>query len=131
MRKLFVAVAVMCAVGCLCVGSALCARSGKDGGEGDFAIYVSPATIAKSAACNWVTIHTNVPFGSVDGASAAVNGGRVEVANVFADDRGNLVAKLRFADVVSRVDPPSATIELTVVVDGEMLSASQTVRVKE
>ena len=130
MRKLLVALAALCVVACVGAGPALSARSGQDGGEGDFAIYVAPGTIAKSAACNWVTIHTDVPFGSVEAASAAVDGNSVDVAATFADDRGNLVAKLRFSDVAGRVQPPSATIELTLAVGGDELSASETVRVK-
>ena len=130
MRRTSVAVAVMFAVVGLCVGSALCYRSGNDGGQGEFAIYVSPGTIAKSASCTWVTIHTSVAFGSVQAVSADVNGANVEVARTFADDRGNLVVKLRFQDVVVLVDPPSATVALTVVVDGDILGSATTVRVK-
>ena len=136
MRKLSVALAAASIVACVGAGSALSARSGKDGGAGDFAIYVAPGTIAKSAACNWVTIHTDVSYHSVAGDAAAVNGTEVEVAVTFADDRGNLVAKLRFTDVVALVDPPSATITLTltVVVDEDEMeerSASETVRVRD
>lgn len=133
MRKLLVALAAMCIVACVGAGPALSARSGQDGGEGDFAIYVAPGTIAKSAACNWVTIHTDVPFGSVEAASVAVDGNSVDVAATFADDRGNLVAKLAFSDVAGLVElePPSAIVELTLAVDGDELSASETVRVKE
>jgi hypothetical protein len=120
----------MLAVVGLCVGSALCYRSGKDGGYGEFSIYVSPDTIAKSALCNWVTIHTNMPFGAVEEVSAAVDGTDVEVANAFADDRGYLVVKLKFQDVVAVVDPPSATVELNVMVGGEVLGGAATVRVK-
>ena len=131
MRKLLVAVAGLFVVACMCAGPALSARSGQDGGEGDFAIYVAPGTIAKSAACNWVTIHTDVPFGSVEAAAVAVDGNSVSVAATFADDRGNLVVKLRFAEVAGQVEAPSATIELTVAVGGNELSASETVSVKE
>jgi len=131
MRKLSVLAAVALVAGCLGAATGLCARSGQDGGEGDFAIYVAPGTIARSAACTWVTIHTDVPFGSVDAASVTVDGEAVDVAGTFADDRGNLVAKLRFADVAAVAAPPSATITLTLVVDGEDLSAAKTVSVKD
>jgi len=130
MRRTSAAVAVMFAVVGLFVGSALCHRSGSDGGEGDFAIYVSPGTIAKSAACTWVTIHTNVAYGDVEAVSAGVNGQEVEVARTFADDRDNLVVKLRFQDVVDLVDPPSATVALTVVVDGDIRGSTAIVPVK-
>ncbi len=124
-------VAVLCVVACLGVTSAFSARSGQDGGSGDFAIYVAPGTIATSASCNWVTIHTNVPFVDGGSASAMVDDEEVAIANTFPDERGNLVAKLKFADVVdiivaSRPSSPSAIVKLTL----NSLSASKTVPVK-
>ena len=133
MRKVSVVVAVMCIVAAVCGGSALSSRSGKDGGEGDFAIYVSPNQIVTSVVSS-VTIHTSVPYGTVvvAEASATVNGTAVEVTYVFPDLQGNAVAKLNVSEVkavVSEVD--SATIELFLVLkDGREKSAWQTVRVK-
>ena len=49
------------------------------------------------------------------------------IAHTFADDRGNLVAKLKFADVVAIVKSPSAVVTLTL----NGLSASKTVPVKD
>ena len=126
MKTRSMVVAVLCVVACLCVTSAFSARSGKDGGTGGFAIYVAPGTIATNAQCTWVTIHTDVPFAGVDTVSAKIDGAAVAVADTFADDRGNLVAKLKFADVVALVKAPSAVVELTL--DG--VSASETVPVK-
>ena len=131
MRKSVFAIAAGCAILGLSLGTALSARSGQDGGDGDFAIYVSPGTIAKSALCNWVTVHTDVSYRSVDDVFAAANGTEIDVAYSFPDDRGNLVAKLRFDDVCDHVDPPSAVIGLTLVVKGQELSASETVAVKD
>ena len=133
MRKVSVVVAVMCIVAAVGGGSALSSRSGKDGGEGDFAIYVSPNQIVTSVVSS-VTIHTSVPYGTVvvAEASATVNGTAVEVTYVFPDLQGNAVAKLNVSEVkavVSEVD--SATIELFLVLkDGTEKSAWQTVRVK-
>ena len=112
-------------------GSALCARSGQDGGDGDFGMYIAPGTIAKSATCTWVTIHADVAYRAVEGVSAVVNGSDVDVAQTFADSCGRLVVKLRFDDVVALVDPPTATITLTVVVNGDACAADGTVRVKD
>lgn len=131
MRRSVLAVVAGCAVVGLSLGTALSARSGQDAGDGDFAIYVSPGTIAKSAQCNWVTVHTDVPYRSVEDVSAAANGAEIDVAYSFPDDRGNLVAKLRFDDVCDHVAPPSAVIGLTLVVNGQELSASETVAVRD
>ena len=137
MRRTSVAVVVMFAVVALCVGSALSYRSGDDGGSGAIAIYVAPGTIAKSAPCTCVTIHTDVPYGAVEEVSAAVNGTDVDVAKTFEDNRGNLVLKLNFADVVALVEQPSAKIALTVTVTVDSLVgvevrvAVATVRVKK
>ncbi len=126
---------MVCIVGVLLtagVVSTLSARTGPDGGEGDFDIYVSPGQIVKSAPCNCVTIHTDVPYTAVDGVSVAVDEVNYDGALVtFADDCGNLVVKLDFAGVAALVAPPTATIELTVVVDGVASSASADVRVKD
>jgi len=130
MRNLFAVIAVACAVAAVCGGPALSARSGKDPGQGDFAIYVSPNQIVISVVSS-VTIHTDVPYGTVDAAIATVNGTAVDVPYAFPDLRGNIVAKLDVSQVkaaVSGVD--SATIELVLVTGEGELSASQTVRVK-
>jgi len=134
MSKRLLCVIVACGVFGLFAGSALSWRDGKDGGDGGFEMYVSPGTIATSAACTWVTVHTDEPFQGVDGVLAEVDSTEVDVAQTFDDDRGNLVAKLRFQDVVACI-PPSATsvtLTLTVIrVTGETLVASQTVPVKK
>lgn len=131
MRNLFAVIAVACAVAAVCGGPALSARSGKDPGEGDFAIYVAPNQIVTSVVSS-VTIHTEVPYGAVDAAFAAVNGTAVDVTAIFPDLRGNAVAKLDVGQVkaaVSGVD--SATVELVLVTGDGELAASQTVRVKD
>jgi hypothetical protein len=134
MRNLFAVIAVACAVAAVCGGPALSARSGKDPGQGDFAIYVAPNQIVVSVVSS-VTIHTDVSYRTVVAASATVNGTPVDVPYTFPDDRGNIVAKLDVGQVKDVVrDADSATIILClVVVEGEdekELSASQTVRVK-
>jgi len=130
MKRTLIGGLAACCVLSLCVASALSARAGKDGGVGEFAIYVAPGTIVRSAACTWVTIHTNVPFTTVEGVAAAVDASDVDVARAFADDCGNLVVKLKFDDVTACVAPPSATVALTIVVAGESRTASETVPVR-
>ena len=131
MRKVSVVVAVTCIVAAVCGGSALSARSGKDPGIGDFAIYVAPNQIVTSVVSS-VTIHTDVPYRAVEAAFATVNGTAVDVSYTFPDLRGNIVAKLNVSEVVAAVSgADSATIELVLVrVDGTEQSASQTVGVK-
>ncbi len=123
---------VVLAVAVIVVGTsaALSARQGCSGGQGDFAMYVAPATICTAAPCNWVTIHTDVAFASVEDVAVAVDGEGVVVANAFADDRGNLVVQLAFEDVAAIVVPPAATVDLALDVAGRTLSASQSVRVR-
>ena len=120
----------MAAVIVLCASVGLSARQGKSAGDGEFALYVAPAMICTQAPCNWVTLHTDVAYASVADVAAAVNGQEVVVASAFADDRGNLVAQLAFEEVVAIVAPPEATIDLAVVVAGQTLNASETVRVR-
>ncbi|HUU92917.1 MAG TPA: hypothetical protein VM238_17125 [Phycisphaerae bacterium] len=130
MRNLFAVVAVACAVAAVCGGPALSARTGKDPGQGDFAIYVAPNQIVVSVVSS-VTIHTEVQYSTVEAASATVNGTPVDVPYTFPDDRGNIVAKLdvgQVKEVVSGAD--SATVELTLVTETGERSAWQTVGVK-
>lgn len=141
MKTRSMVVAVLCVVACLCVTSAFSARAGKDGGTGGFAIYVAPGTIATNAQCTWVTIHTDVSFSSVvltgdAKPAAAVDGKVVTIQRMFADDCGNLVAKLAFAEVVDIVETPAAVVELTLTLkdadpEDDPLSASETVPVKD
>ena len=131
MKKTLWAIMFVASILMLQVGSAWSQRSGQDGGEGDFAIYVSPNTIIESAPCNWVTIHTDVPCGLADGVFVAVNGSDIDVASTYADSLGNLVVKLRFDDVALLTESPSATITLILVVGDDTLTASETVRIED
>ncbi len=130
MRNLFAVIAVACAVAAVCGGPALSARSGKDPGQGDFAIYVAPNQIVTSVVSS-VTIHTDVSYGDVDAAFATVNGTAVDVPYTFPDLRGNIVAKLDVSQVKAAVSgADSATVELVLVTGDGELAASQTVGVK-
>lgn len=114
----------------LCASPVNSARSGAPVGEGDFAMYVAPSTLVLDAPCPWVTIHTGVPYSAVEGAAVEINGGEVPVAMTYADSRGQLVAKLKFAPVAERCDPPSATVDMMLVIGGEAASATAMVTVK-
>ncbi|NLF30470.1 MAG: hypothetical protein GX591_06240 [Planctomycetes bacterium] len=121
---------VLAAVIVFSAGVGLSARKGKSGGVGDFALYVAPEVICPQAPCNWVTIHTDVAYASVEDVAVDVDGQAVAVAQTFADDRGNLVAQLAFEDAAAIVDPPQATVKLSLVVAGRTLVAAYTVQVR-
>ena len=131
MKKSVLGIVVVSLVIGTVVCSALCVRSGKDGGEGDFAIYVSPNTISPDAPCISVTVHAEVAYALADAVYATVDGIEVEVLNTFADSRGMLVAKMSFDDVLEIAASPSATVTLTVVTGADSMEASGTVNVKD
>ena len=112
-------------------GSGLCARSGQDGGDGDFEMYVAPNVLVKSAPCPWVTIHAEVRYSDTESVSVTVGDVIVDHSHTYADSRGNLVVKLKFDDVVAAVSGSSTTIGLTLVVDGTTQEATDTVQVKQ
>jgi len=114
MKKTAVVLAMACILVGVGAGSALSYRAGKDGGTGDFPIYVAPATLAKTAPCDCVTIHTEVPLtDAIVSVTAAVDGTGVTVLGVFADARGQLVARLSFDEVVAIPTGDTAVITLT------------------
>ena len=112
-------------------GSGRGARIGKDGGEGGFEMYVAPNMIVKSAPCLCVTIHTEVGYNAASNVSATVDDEPVNVAGTFPDSRGNLVVKLSFGEVADIAEVPAVRIGLKLTANGEDLSATVTVSVKE
>lgn len=131
MKRRYWLLGAVCLVLMVAAGSGLCARTGKDGGEGDFEMYVAPNVIVKSAPCLWVTIHTEVSESAVDGVSVTVDGSEITDLHTYADSRGNLVVKLKFDDVIACTSPPDATFVLTLLVDGEILEATATAQVND
>lgn len=93
-------------------------------------IQVSPAVIVIGAPVEWVTVHADIAYSSVDRDSIALNG--LEVAWTKSDNCGNLVAKFVFTDVTAMVSAPSATLTLTgLTKDGEAFSGTETVPVRQ
>ena len=133
MRKATVLMAVAGILVGLGAASALSYRSGKGGGDGDFAMYVAPATVVRQAPGDSVTIHTDVALTEVTEGSVAVavDGAAVPVGTVFADDRGQLVARVSADDVIDAAASETATLTLTLAVGDDVQSASETVRVKD
>lgn len=92
-------------------------------------IQVSPATIILKAPCQWVTIHADIAYSTVDASTVAING--LDAEAVFADNCGDLVAKVSFESIVDGLTPGQTTITLTgVTKDGIAFSGSSTVPVK-
>lgn len=92
-------------------------------------IKVSPHVIAMNSKATWTTVHADIPYRSVDTASGVTLNG-LAAATTFADDRGDLVAKFRMADVKNIVSPPSATLTLYgQTLNGDTFEGSETVSV--
>ena len=117
---------------CLAVGFLACdaLSGGRDGDASGVQIVVAPNTLVLSAPGAWVSVHTNLPFGSVDRSTLELNG--LAVAWTKADSRGNLVAKFDIDAVKAIVEPGEATLTLTgAMLDGEPFAASDTISVKD
>ena len=77
-----------------------------------------------------VSVHTDIPYGSVDCSTLALNG--IPVSWTKADSCGNLVAKFDEWAVKAIVAPPGATMTLTgTTKDGVSFAGSDTVQVRE
>lgn len=93
-------------------------------------IQISPATIVISSFAECLTVHADIALGKVDRSSVALDG--LSPYAVFADARGQLVAKFDIDRVKAVVAPPSATMTLTGrTTDGTPFSGTRTVPVKE
>jgi len=79
--------------------------------EGDgYCITISPSTLVLSSPDTIVTVHSNIPYGSVDTASLTLGG--IPATFTKADACGDLVVKFSREDVQGLVDPGSATLML-------------------
>ena len=97
------------------------------GGE-ELAITISPATFNLATHDAAVTVHTNIALGEVIAESVTLEG--IGASATFADCRGNLVVKVDAEAVAAIVQPPSATLTLSLeTVDGLLLEADDTIRV--
>jgi hypothetical protein len=92
-------------------------------------IDISPSTLNLSYQGQVVTVHTNIDYGLVIGASVKLNS--VEIDWWKADDRGDFVAKFNVDDVKAIVEPgTTAVLTLTGnTKDGGSFSGTSTVRV--
>ena len=108
MRKAATLIAVVVAISVF----ALCDAMAQD----EVMIKVSPNNLAISSMGTKVTIHSNIPAGSVNVSTLElrIDGGEpLYPIATFADDRGNLVAKFNMNDAKGMVSVGQATFTMT------------------
>ncbi len=100
-------------------------------------IQVAPHVLALRSTGVWVTIHTDIAFAQVDRPTCAVqvDGADVPVAWTKADSLGNLVVKLRQADVKALFEGLETRVKASVVLtgltkDGDVFEGMDNIRVK-
>ena len=118
-------VAVALALGLVAVCVQRAQSNGQNEGDG-VQISVAPATIVLDGPVVAVTVHSNLPYGSVVLSSVRLNG--VAYTAVWADDCGDLVARFNLA-ALGISEPGEVTLTLTGVADGTAFAASDTVKV--
>ena len=94
-------------------------------------ITVQPHVINIASASTVVTVHTDIAYSAVAGASVTLNG--LDIAWWKSDSRGNFVAKFT-ADAVKGIVDPGTTATLTLSGEtklGEVFSGSDDVDVIE
>ncbi len=90
---------------------------------------VSPSTIVIGVPGQDVTVHVELALSAVDASSVRLSG--LVPLGVFADNRGELVAKFSRQAVEAIVAPPSAILELTgAKKDGGLFAGSDEVVVR-
>lgn len=124
-RKLVLLAAAACMLGL--IGPVF--SNGK--ADHESSIVVSPQTLVLSMDQGGaVTVHTNIPFASVDESSLTLNDVPAEAA--WPDNRGHLVARFDEQAIEDLVEPPSATLVLEgVYQSGGPFDGSDEVRVIE
>lgn len=123
---------ILAVAGCVLlgvIGQAFSSNSGRT--DDPLGVAVSPQTLLLSSDQGGrVTVHTSIPYGSVDQTTLALND--VPVSSVGADSLGHLVAGFDEAAIKAIVAPPEATLTLTgCYTDGTAFAGSDTVRVRE
>lgn len=126
MRKSYVVAAIVLLV-VVCSGLVM-ANKASDG-EG-YCITITPKTLVLSSPDTVVSVHSNIPYSSVDTVSLTLNG--IDAIFTKADACGDLVVKFNQADVKDIVAPDSAILTLEgKLKSGEPFNASDTITVKE
>lgn len=111
------------------VGTSLVVANKASDGEG-FCITISPNTLVLHGEDTIVTVHSNIPYASVNTVSLTLNG--IPASFSKADACGDLVVKFGRADVKDIVEPGLATLTLSgELKDGSPFEASDSITVKE
>jgi len=91
-------------------------------------IDIAPSTLNLAYQGQVVTIHTDIPYNLVAGATVELNG--LPIAWWKSDDRGYFVAKFDVSDVKAIVEPGTAVLTLTgYTKDGAFFSGTSTIRI--
>jgi hypothetical protein len=91
-------------------------------------IDISPSTLNTAYQGQVVTVHTDISYEIVAGATVKLND--IDIAWWKADDRGNFVAKFNAQDVIGIVEPGMATLTLTGdTIEGTFFSGTSTFKV--
>jgi len=92
-------------------------------------ITVSPNVINIASQSTVVTVHTDIAYSEVAGASVTLN--TIPISWWKSDDRGYFVAKFDAAEVKGKVDPgTTATLTLSgKTKDGESFSGTDSVKI--
>jgi hypothetical protein len=100
-------------------------------GEIPIEIQISPSTLNLAYQGTVVTVHTDIPFSAVEGATVSLNS--VAIAWWKADNQGNFVAKFKAEEVMGIVNPgDGATLSLTgETTTGDYFSGTDEIRVIE
>ena len=119
----------------ICLAIGLIAMSPSIGWAQDATINVAPNVLVISSQGTKVTIHSNIPAGTVNVSTLELSidgaGSLIPIAT-FADARGHLVAKFDMLEVKGFVTVPSTVLTLAgIYFDGGSFSASDVIEVKE
>jgi hypothetical protein len=82
----------------------------QDVGPIEITIDVAPATLNLSNSGTVVTVHTNIAYSAVEGASVSMNG--VEISWWKSDNKGYFVAKFNIDDVKVIVTPGPCLLKM-------------------
>jgi hypothetical protein len=122
---------LLAGISVLMLGMAILTGPAYSGGRSDdpLGVAVSPQTMILDAEQGSVSVHTSIPFSSVDKTkSVTLNG--VEAIYIKADDCGNLVAKYDEFEIKAIISPPAEVMVLKgFYTGGGTFSGSDTVRV--
>ena len=92
-------------------------------------IAISPSTLALDSESVCVSVHSNIPYYTVDTVSLTLNG--IAARFTKADACGDLVVKFDSADVKDIVEPGSVTLMLEgLLLDGTPFAVSDIITVK-